>query len=138
MSVEFEDNRVKVKARMESAVVAFLNEACGLLEKQTKQNSKVRTGQTKGSYGYAVDEAKREGYVGSNYENAIWEEFGTGEYALNGDGRKGGWHYQDAKGEWHFTEGKRPRRPLFKAFASLKERIVKRAEQVLRERLDAE
>ncbi len=138
MSVEFEDNRIKVKDRMEDAAVAFLHEACGLLEKQTKQNSKVRTGQTKGSYSYAVDEAELAGYVGSNYENAIWEEFGTGEYALNGDGRRGGWYYRDAKGGWHFTKGKKPRRPLFKAFVSLKGRITKRAEQVLRERLDGE
>lgn len=138
MAVEFEDNRVKVKDAISGAAIAFLYEACGLLEKQTKQNSKVKTGQTKGSYSYAVDEAELTGYVGSNYENAIWEEFGTGEYALNGDGRKGGWRYRDEKGEWHFTRGKKPRRPLFKAFASLKGRITKRAEQILEERLGAE
>ncbi len=87
MAVEFEDNRVKVKDAIGSAAIVFLHEACGLLEKQTKQNAKVKTGQTKGSYSYAVDEVELTGYVGSNYENAIWEEFGTGEYALNGDGR---------------------------------------------------
>lgn len=138
MAVEFEDNRIKVKDAISSAVIAFLYEACGLLEKQTQQNAKVKTGHTKDSYKYAVDEAELTGYVGSNYENAIWEEFGTGEYALNGDGRKGGWRYMDEKGEWHFTKGKKPRRPLFKAFASLKGRIAKRAEQVIKERMEAE
>lgn len=138
MAVEFQDNRIEVKDTVSSAVTAFLYEACGELEAQTKRNSKVRTGQTKGSYAYAVDEEQLTGYVGSNYENAIWEEFGTGEYALSGDGRKGGWHYQDEKGGWHFTKGKRPRRPLFNAFTSLRSRITQMAEQRLRERLGAE
>lgn len=138
MAVEFQDNRIEVKATICSAIIAFLHEACGELEAQTKRNSKVKTGQTKGSYGYAVDETELTGYVGSNMENAIWEEFGTGEYALNGDGRKGGWHYKDEKGEWHFTYGKRPRRPLFKAFTTLRARITARAEQIMKERLGSE
>ena len=135
MAVEFQDNRIEVKAAMCSAIVAFLHEACGELEAQTKRNSKVKTGQTKGSYGYAVDESGLVGYVGSDYENAIWEEFGTGEHALNGDGRKGGWRYMDEKGNWHFTRGKKPRRPLFKAFTALRAKITARAGQVLKERL---
>lgn len=135
MPVEFTDNSIKVKDRLDSAMVSFLYEACGELEAQTKRNSKVKTGKTKGSYENAVDEAKLEGYVGSNYENAIWEEFGTGEYALNGDGRKGGWFYVDEKGQGHFTRGKEARRPLFKAFASLKGKITSRAEQILKERM---
>lgn len=138
MAVEFQDNRIEVKAAISGAVTAFLHEACGELEAQTKRNSKVKTGQTKGSYGYVVDEAELTGYVGSNYDNAIWEEFGTGEYALNGDGRKGGWRYVDAEGKGHFTYGKRPRRPLFKAFTALMEKIIARAEQIMKERLGSE
>lgn len=138
MAVEFQDNRIEVKAAIGNAVTAFLHEACGELEAQTKRNSKVKTGQTKGSYGYVVDEAELTGYVGSNYDNAIWEEFGTGEYALNGDGRKGGWRYVDAEGKGHFTYGKRPRRPLFKAFTELRARIIAKAEQIMKERLGSE
>lgn len=138
MAVEFQDNRIEVKAAIGSAVIAFLHEACGELEAQTKRNSKVKTGQTKGSYGYAVDEAELAGYIGSDYENAIWEEFGTGEYALNGDGRKGGWRYVDAEGKGHFTYGKKPRRPLFKAFTALRARLIARAEQIMKERLGSE
>lgn len=123
-SVEFRDNSVAVKTALKEAGIAWLHEACGELVSQTARNSRVRTGKTKGSYEYAVDEATMEGYVGSNYENAIWEEFGTGEYALNGDGRKGGWFYKDASGEGHFTHGKRPNRPLFNAFASFKTKLI--------------
>ena len=138
MAVEFQDNRIEVKAAISGAVTAFLHEACGELEAQTKRNSKVKTGQTKGSYGYVVDESELTGYVGSNYDNAIWEEFGTGEYALNGDGRKGGWRYVDAEGKGHFTYGKRPRRPLFKAFTELMAKIIAKAEQIMKERLGSE
>lgn len=138
MAVEFQDNRIEVKAAISGAVTAFLHEACGELEAQTKRNSKVKTGQTKGSYGYVVDEAELTGYVGANYDNAIWEEFGTGEYALNGDGRKGGWRYVDAEGKGHFTYGKRPRRPLFKAFTELRAKIIAKAEQIMKERLGSE
>ena len=138
MAVEFQDNRIEVKATISSAAIAFLHEACGEMEAQTKRNSKVKTGQTKGSYGYAVDESGLIGYIGSNYENAIWEEFGTGEYALNGDGRKGGWFYVDAEGKGHFTYGKKPRRPLFNAFVTLKTKIIARAEQIFKERLGSE
>lgn len=135
MSVVFQDNRIEVKTAMSGAVMAFLHEACGELEAQVKRNSKVKTGQTKGSYRYAVDEAELAGYVGSSHENAVWEEFGTGEYALSGDGRKGGWRYMDEKGIWHFTYGKKPRRPLFRAFTALKAKVIARAEQVMGERL---
>lgn len=126
----FIDNRIQVKAKIREAGIAWLYEACGELEAQTKRNSKVVTGKTKGSYSYAVDEDNLEGAVGSNYENAIWEEFGTGEYALNGDGRKGGWFYKDERGIGHFTHGKKPKRPLFNAFSSLKTTLENRAKQI--------
>ncbi|EOS75668.1 MAG: HK97 gp10 family phage protein [Lachnospiraceae bacterium] len=138
MAVEFQDNRIEVKEAISNAAIAFLYEACGELEAQTKRNSKVKTGQTKGSYGYAVEEAELTGYVGSSYDNAIWEEFGTGEYALNGGGRKGGWFYVDAQGKGHFTKGKKPRRPLFRAFTELRGRLTAWAERIFRERLGSE
>lgn len=100
-----------------------ISEMCGELEAQTKRNSKVSTGKTKGSYQYRVDEEKLEGYVGSNYENAIWEEFGTGEYALNGNGRKGGWFYVDEKGVGHFAHGKKPNKPMLRAYYALKNKF---------------
>ena len=132
MSLEFQDNRIAVKKALESAGIAFLYEACGELQARTQRNSRVDTGQTKGSYEYVIDESKGEGKIGSNLENAIWEEFGTGEYALHGDGRKGGWVYKDAKGNFHYTRGKTPNRPLNNAFTALKSKLIKRYEDILR------
>jgi len=59
----------------------------------------------------------------------------TGEYALHGDGRKGGWRYQDEKEQWHHTYGKHPHRAFKRAFDSLKTTLISRAEQVLKGRM---
>ena len=135
MSVQFTDNSAAVKAALEDAVIAYLHEAGGELEAQVKRNTKVGTGQLKNSWKYVVDESKGETTIGSPLENAIWEEFGTGEYALNGDGRKGGWSYKDEKGKWHHTYGKAPKRAFKSAFDSLKNALIQRAKQVLKARL---
>lgn len=131
-NVQFQDFSMQVKAALEEAAVQFLHEAAGELASQTARNSPVDTGQLKNSWQYKVDENKLEATIGSPLENAIWNEFGTGEYALNGDGRKGGWFYEDRKGEGHFTHGKHPQRTMHKAFTKLKPKIIKRAEQVLK------
>lgn len=136
MSIEFTDNSAKVKAAIKETTIAYLHEAGGELEAQVKRNTRVDTGQTKGQWQYVVDESKLETVVGNPLENAIWEEFGTGEYALNGDGRKGGWYYVDKKGVRHFTKGKTPSRAFQKAFTSLKTALIKRAEDVLKVRLN--
>lgn len=129
-NVKFTNNSVQVKKALGDAGIAWLHEACGELVSQTKRNSKVVTGKTKGSYNYSVDEASMQGVIGSDYENAIWEELGTGEYALNGDGRKGGWFYKDEEGKGHFTHGKKPKRPMFKAYTALKTALQNRAKEI--------
>lgn len=135
MPVEFTDNSVNVKAALDNAVIAYLHEAGGELEAQVKRNMRVDTGQTKNAWQNVVNEEKQEAVVGNPLENAIWEEFGTGEYALHGDGRKGGWRYKDGKGNWHYTYGKTPNRALQTAFNSLKNALIKRAEEVLKARM---
>ena len=103
MSVELKDDSIKVKAALNDATVKFLYEAAQVIQSQVKQNTTVDTGQLKASWNFTVDESKGEATIGSPVENAIWEEFGTGEYALHGDGRKGGWVYVDEKGK-HFIK----------------------------------
>lgn len=136
--VEFIDNRVVVKRALEDAVGKYLIEASGELVGKSARNSRVKSGQTKGSYKANVDENNGTAYIGSDLENAIWEEFGTGEYALHGDGRKGGWVYQAPKGEGHFTKGKTPNRPMYRAFSELKNKLIRRAEEVLKAEMGKE
>ena len=133
--VTFTDNSARVKATLNDAVISYLYEAGGELEAQVKRNSRVGKGDTKNAWSYRVDESKGVTTTGNPLENAIWEEFGTGEYALHGDGRKGGWYYQDDEGKWHHTFGKTPHRAFQRAFNSLKGPLIKRAEAVLKGRL---
>jgi hypothetical protein len=77
-----------------------------------------------------VNAASLTGTVGSPLENAIWEELGTGEYALGGNGRKTPWRYRDRHGQWHTTSGKRPSRAFFKAYMKVKGGIEQRAAEV--------
>lgn len=135
MPVQFTDNRIKVKAELNEATIAWLYEAAGEIESAAKRNSRVDTGQLKGSWTYKVNESEGNATIGSPLENAIWEEFGTGEYALEGNGRKGGWFYVDRKGKGHFTHGKRPNRTLFTAYTNIASKLQRRLESILKERM---
>ena len=135
MPVEFKDNSLKVKAALNEKTIAWLHEAAGEIESQSKRNTRVDTGQLKNSWANTVDESDGTATVGSPLENAIWEEFGTGEYALHHNGRKGGWVYQSPKGEFYYTKGKTPNRPLYNAFTTLKNKLVKRFGEILKSKM---
>lgn len=132
MSMELHDNTENAKKRLKEVSIAWLHEACGELEAQVKRNQRVRTGRTKGSWRYMVDDSRREGIIASDSDNALYEEFGTGEFALSGNGRKSGWWYKDESGRWHFTKGKKPQRPLYLAWIRLKNVIISRAEELFK------
>ena len=130
MSVVFKDFSEGIIRKINVLGVNWLEEASGEVESQTKRNTKVKTGKTKNSWEHRVSEYKLEAQVGSRYQNALWEEFGTGIYALNGDGRKDvPWFYKDAEGKWHMTSGKKPRRAFYKAYTSLKNKIIKSCQE---------
>ncbi len=133
--VEFQDFSVEVESAIDDAVIAFLEEAAAEIESQAKRNSRVDEGHLKGSWAHIVDEAKGEATIGSPLENAIWEELGTGEYAVKGDGRKGGWSYQDDDGDWHHTVGKKPNRTLQRALDGKKGAIIRIAKRIFEERM---
>ena len=130
MSVVFKDYSKIVINKFNNNAVQWLEEASGELESQTKQNTKVDTGKTKGSWEHRVNESKMEAEVGSRYKNALWEEFGTGIYAINGDGRKTKWVYKNPKdNKFYATVGKKPRRALFNAYTSLKNKLIRSAQE---------
>lgn len=158
MALEIQDNSIKVKEALNKAVIAFLEEASGELEAVTKQNTKGGDSGFKDSWSHVVNESKGEAQVGNPMELAIWYELGTGDYALHGDGRKGGWWIKvgNGKGEiplkdaekygWKkvrrdsdgnltfvYTTGMKPRRPLQSAFNSKKNAIIERAEKIFKE-----
>ncbi len=136
--VEFFDYSVKVKGAIDDKINAVLEECAAEVESQTKRNSRVDTGQTKNSWKHVVTQNQNYGgdhvaVIGSNNQNAIWEEFGTGEYALKGNGRKGGWVYKsDKDGKFYQTHGKKPSRAFWKAYSSLKNKIISRIQSSLK------
>lgn len=129
----FKDYSDDVKKKIRELGVAWLYEASGEIQAQTQRNTRVDTGQTKASWEYIVQEDKLKAQVGSRYENTIWEEFGTGVYALKGNGRKDvPWVYQDANGKWHKTKGKKPSRAFHNAYTSLKNVVIRSAQDKFR------
>ena len=130
MSVEFRDFSRIVLQKIQETGETFLEEVGGEVEAQTKQNTKVDTGKTKGSWEHIVNAEKMEVQIGSRYKNALWEELGTGIYALNGDGRKNKWVYKNPKdGKFYTTVGKKPRRALYRAYESKKNTIIREAKR---------
>lgn len=128
MSIEFKDFSKIVISDIDKIADTFLEEVGGEIEAQAKQNTKVKTGKTKGSWEHTYDSDKKEVQIGSRYQNALWEELGTGIYALNGNGRETKWVYTPDGGK-HFyaTVGKKPRRMLWNAYTTLKNTIITEA-----------
>lgn len=126
--VIFEDFTGEVNEQIQSIIGNWLEEASSELASQAAKRTRRGTGETADKWTNLVDKNEMVAYVGNPLENAIWEEYGTGEYALNNDGRKGGWYYYDEKdGKFHHTYGKTPTRALHHAFnqneAMLKEKL---------------
>lgn len=126
----FKDNSSQAKQAINQATIKWLLSACILVQGQAVLLAPVQTARLKGSIDYIVDEDELVGYVGTNVEYAIYIEFGTGEFAENGRGRKGGWVYQDPSGEWHFTYGQPPQPYLRPAFRQNRIQIEALAKQI--------
>lgn len=135
MSANFIDNSKEVKSALEQALIAALYTAAAEVESQAARNTHIDTGQLKGSWASIVDEGKMEATIGSPLEYAIWQEMGTGEWAVEGNGRKGGWRYKDDEGKWHFTKGNKPVRMLWNAFNTKKHTVQKIFENELKSSL---
>ena len=122
-NIKFEDYSDKVIDEIKSKIIAALYEVAGELRDQAKRNSRVDLGDLKRSWSYRVDESKFEARIGSTEQNSIWEEFGTGEHAVSGNGRKTPWKYQDRHGQWHTTRGKKPNKTLENAYLAKRKTI---------------
>lgn len=131
------DYSARVADALREVISRGLEEVAGELESAVKQNSRTATGQTKNSWQHQItaEGDTAEAVVGSPLENAIWEEFGTGEYALGGNGRKGGWYYEDAEGNGHWTHGKRPSRALWHAYTERKDPLIAHLQDLFKEGL---
>ena len=164
-NIKFTDNSIEVTKQINKGLRNALREVAAEIRRQTLTNSRTKTSQTKESFEYVV-ERTGDGFIaqiGSNNPNAIWEEFGTGEYALNGNGRPGYWVYvksgsddkkkdkpvgkiytlKEAKQvmailrskglDAYYTKGKKPTRALFRAFEENKGKYIARLQKAVDE-----
>lgn len=126
MAFEFEDNSRQVINQMHDVSETAMEAACLVVEASAKSLTPVGiSGELRDKLDHLVKQQGSNviGQVGSPLDYAIYVEFGTGEFAENGAGRKGGWSYQTPDGKWHFTYGQPPKKFLRTSFRNNKENI---------------
>ncbi|MCW6683036.1 HK97 gp10 family phage protein [Aerococcaceae bacterium NML160702] len=128
------DNRHLAKKALQQAALKAINLACMKVKSDAQLLVPVDVGDLKRSIEYEVEQNSKqvEGQIGSNKDYAVFVEFGTGEFAENGNGRKGGWRYQDNEGKWHFTKGQKPQPFLRPAYKQNKKNIKNIIEKELK------
>lgn len=154
MSVEFKDYSIEVKAALNDITKGWLHTWANEIASQAKDNCTMTddNGQLKGSYRADVNDSVGSAKIGTPLESGYWEEYGTGEYAVHGDGRKGWWVYKDgyqgnggkvltedeAKAiaardpSLHASNGRKPSYTLEKAFTETKPKAVTDLENKLK------
>lgn len=158
MAVELQDFSYQVKAKLTSAAIQGLTEAGFEVSAHANRNVKLdgAAGQRlRGSYRSVVDGGGGQVQIGTDKEEGYWEEFGTGSYAVHGDGRQGWWvHYEDSDlpNPYVYTEseakaiaaanpaltatnGRPPAFTLENAFTQTKSAIIAEFERLVREGL---
>lgn len=141
-TVKLTNNMTSLKAGVKKVALKWLKETAGEIEAQTKTNSAVGSAgaPTKNSWRYQVDSNTMEAVVGSSEINAIYEEYGTGEYAAEGNGRSTPWYvpvenvvgykkpsyngqviivYGKNGKKYYKTNGKQPKKMLHNAWDSV-------------------
>lgn len=159
MSVELKDHSFEVKAALDDTTIAWLHTWANEIASHAKDNVKLEGDegvQLRKSYRADVSETTGEAKIGSPLESAYWEEFGTGEYAVHGDGRKGWWVWKEGYtgngGEMlteeeakaiaasdptiHATNGRPPAHTLEKAFTVNKPKAIADLERQLKARMN--
>ena len=94
--VEFKDFSIEVTEALDETTIAWLLEAANEITSQAQRTCQMEDDvgkRLKGSYKNAVDGRSGIAQIGTPLEEGYWEEWGTGEYAAHGDGRKGWWVY---------------------------------------------
>lgn len=124
---EFTDNSDQVKRQFTDISEQGMLAAALIIEGRAKALATVQTGEMRDKIDHSIKVTGSQiiGTVGSPTMHAFYVEFGTGEFAENGAGRKGGWVYKDSSGQWFFTWGQDPQPFLRPAFRRSKKDVEK-------------
>lgn len=112
-----------------------MKDVTNFVERVAREKAPKDTGRLKGSIENEVkqDGTTITGIVFTPVEYAPMQEFGTGLFAVNGDGRKTGWAYENPKtGETVWTRGNRPHPFMGPALRENRELILATLKEGLR------
>ena len=114
-----------------STVIAAMQDACDLVEGSAKGKAPKDTGALRRSITSKVEVTGNsiEGIVFTPLEYAPYQEYGTGLFAENGNGRKTPWVYKDDKGKYHYTHGQHPQPFLRPALKENEQNIKKKLKE---------
>ena len=115
------------------AIASAMQDACNLVEGAAKDKAPKDTGALRRSITSKVEVTGNtiEGIVFTPLEYAPYQEYGTGLFAENGNGRQTPWVYRDDKGKYHYTNGQHPQPFLRPALNENKDEII----QIIKEAL---
>ena len=109
------------------AMTSAMQDACNIVVGAAIDKAPKKTGALRRSITSKVELTGNsiEGIVFTPLEYAPYQEYGTGLFAENGNGRKTGWAYEDEKtGKTIFTRGNRPHPFLRPAVNENKDKII--------------
>ena len=107
-------------------MTSAMQQACNLVESAAKDKAPKDTGALRRSITSKVEVTGNsiEGIVFTPLEYAPYQEYGTGLFAENGNGRKTPWVYMDDKGNYHYTRGQHPQPYMRPALEENKDKII--------------
>lgn len=113
MSVNYKNNVKAISNTQHRALSEALDRIADSVRSAAAANSRVKTGALKRSWSVKRNDTSTEmrAEIGSPLENAIWEEFGTGERSITGQGKSG-------------FAGKSPSRALYRAMRDVRRSAI--------------
>ena len=107
-------------------MTSAMQQACNLVEGAAKDKAPKDTGALRRSITSKVEVTGNsiDGIVFTPLEYAPYQEFGTGLFAENGNGRKTPWVYMDDKGNYHYTRRQHPQPYMRPALQENKDKII--------------
>lgn len=128
----YKSNKSEAINRIDQAVELFLESAGQEVQKSAVEKAPVDQGalhQSIESKTQMWGQANGQAAVGTNLHYAIFQERGTGIYALDG-GRSTPWVYRNLSGDFYYTRGVKPHQFMEKAVKETKAPIKQLATHI--------
>jgi HK97 gp10 family phage protein len=123
MAVKVINHSLKVKAEFAKNIEKALLAVSLYAEGEIKRMAAVDTGALRASITGEL-QGKTRVRIGSTLNYAVYQEFGTGIYAVNGNGRQTKWRYTNRHGKTFTTRGNKPRPFIMPAIENNIQQIV--------------